>query len=127
MTKPIKKYQFDNVKSNTFPKGGYNFMADLLHLPSTKYRYNYLFVIVDLWSNAFDMEPIRRKTPEDVLAALKKILTRQYIPEIKAYLRTDSGTELKGVLHLWLHEHDILQRVSEANRHIQLSNIENLN
>ena len=47
-------------------------MADLLHLPSTKYRYNYLFVIVDLWSNAFDMEPIRRKTPDDVLEALKK-------------------------------------------------------
>ena len=83
-TKPIKKYQFDNVKANTFPKSGYNFMADLLHLPSTKYRYNYLFVIVDLWSNAFDMEPIRRKTPDDVLEALKKILSRQYITDVKA-------------------------------------------
>ena len=91
-TKPIKKYQFDSVKANTFPKGGYNFMCDLLHLPSTKYRFNYLFVIVDLWTNAFDMEPIRHKTPEDVLAALKKILTRQYIPDINASVRTDSGT-----------------------------------
>ena len=126
-TKPIKKYQFDSVKANTFPKGGYNFMADLLHLPSTKYRYNYLFVIVDLWSNAFDMEPIRRKTPDDVLEALKKILSRQYITDVKASIRTDSGTEFMGIFHKWLHDHDILQRVGEANRHIQLSNIENLN
>jgi hypothetical protein len=48
-------------------------MADLLHFPQTKYRYNYLLVVTDLWSNAFDIEPIRYKTPEDVLKGMKKI------------------------------------------------------
>ena len=59
-------------------------MCDLLHLPTTKYRYKYLVVIVDLWSNNFDIEPIRNKTPDDVLKAMKKILSREYIPDIKA-------------------------------------------
>ena len=70
-TKPIRGIKFDKVRANAYPKAGYNFMADLLHLPSTKYRYKYLFVITDLWSGAFDIEPIRNKTPEHALKALK--------------------------------------------------------
>ena len=92
-------------------------MADVLFLPSTKYRYKYLFVIVDLWSNAFDIEPIRTKTPEDVLKALKIVLSRQFIPNIEASIRTDSGTEFKGIFHRWLHDNNILQRVAEPKRH----------
>jgi len=63
-TKEIRGIKFDKVKANAYP--------DLLHLPSTKYRYRYLLVITDLWSNNFDVEPIRNKTPEDVLKAMKK-------------------------------------------------------
>ena len=85
-TKPIRNIKFDKVKANTYPKAGYNFMADLLHLPTTKYRYSYLLVVTDLWSNSFDIEPVRYKTPEDVLKAMKKIMTREYIPDIKASL-----------------------------------------
>jgi len=126
-TKPIRNIKFDNVKSNTYSKSGYNFMCDLLHLPSTRYRYRYLLVIVDLWSNNFDIEPIRTKTPDEVLKAMKKIMSREYIPEIKASIRTDSGTEFKGIYHKWLYDHDIFHRVAEPNRHQQVANAENLN
>jgi hypothetical protein len=126
-TKPIRGIKFDKVRANAYPKAGYNFMCDLLHLPSTKYRYKYLFVITDLWSGAFDIEPIRNKTPEDALKALKKVLTRQYIPDVKASIRTDSGTEFKGVFYKWLYDENILQRVAIPNRHQQLANVENLN
>jgi len=126
-TKEIRGIKFDKVKQNVYPKSGYNFMCDLLHLPSTRYRYRYLFVIVDLHSNNFDIEPIRHKTPEDVLKAMKKIMTREYIPEIKASIRTDSGTEFKGIYHKWLYDHDIFHRVAEPNRHQQVANAENLN
>ncbi len=102
-------------------------MCDLLHLPTTKYRYSYLFVIVNLWSDAFDIQPVRYKTPEDCLKALKKILTRPFITDIKASIRTDSGTEFRGVFHRWLYDENILQRVGEPNRHNQLANVENLN
>jgi hypothetical protein len=125
-TRPIRKPDFDSVKANTYPRGGFNFMCDLLHLPTTKYRYKYLFVIVDLWSNAFDIEAIRTKTPEDVLKALKKVLTRQYIPDVKASMRTDSGTEFKGIFHKWLYDNNVLQRVAEPKRHQQMANVDNL-
>jgi len=82
---------------------------------------------VDLWNNQFDIEPIRNKTPDDVLKAMKKIMTREYIPDVKASLRTDSGTEFRGVFHKWLYDENILHRVAEANRHQQVSNAENLN
>jgi hypothetical protein len=126
-TKPIRGIKFDKVRANTYPKSEYNFMADLLHLPQTKYRYKYLFVITDLWSGAFDIEPIRNKTPEDALKALKKILTRPYISYIKASIRTDSGSEFKGIFHKWLYDENILHRVAIPNRHQQLANVENLN
>ncbi len=126
-TKEIRGIKFDKVKQNTYPKSGYNMMCDLLHLPSTKYRYRYLVVIVDLWSNNFDIEPIRTKTPEDVLKAMKKLMSREYIPNIKGSLRTDSGTEFKGIFHKWLYDENILHRVAEPNRHQQVANAENLN
>ena len=37
-TKEIRGIKFDNVKSSTYPKSGYNMMCDLLNLPTTKYR-----------------------------------------------------------------------------------------
>ncbi len=40
-TKEIRGIKFDKVKQNTYQKSGYNMMCDLLHLPSTKYRYRY--------------------------------------------------------------------------------------
>ena len=121
-TKPIKNIKFDKVRENTYPKAEYNMMADVLFLPKTKYRYRYLFVITDLWSNNFDIEPIRSKTPEDVLKAMKKIMTREYIPEINASVRTDAGTEFGGIFHKWLYNNDIFHRVAEPNKHQQVAN-----
>ena len=35
-TKEIRGIKFDKVKQNVYPKGGFNAMCDLLHLPTTK-------------------------------------------------------------------------------------------
>ena len=126
-TKSVKKPIFDKVKQNTFPKRGYNYMADLLHLPETKDGYSYLLCIVDLWSNSFDMEPLKTKEPVEVVHAMEKIFNRKYLSEPKATIRTDNGTEFKGVFHKWLYDHDILHRESEPYRHQQLANVEMLN
>ncbi len=126
-TKAIKKPIFDKVKQNTYPKGGYNYMADLLMLPETKEKFKYLFCVVDLWSNKFDMEPLKTKEPEEVLKALKVIFKRKYIKPPKASIRTDNGTEFKGVFHKYLYDNDIFHRESEPYRHQQLGNIEALN
>lgn len=126
-SKPTKKPIFDHVKANTFPKNGYNEMADLLFLPETKAKYKYLLTMVDLWSDRFDMEPLRTKEPKEVLDAMETIFKRKYLKEPKASLRTDNGNEFKGVFHKWLYDNNILQKVSEPYRHQQLSNVENLN
>ena len=126
-SKPTKKPIFDHVKANTFPKNGYNEMADILFLPETKAKFKYLLTMVDLWSDRFDMEPLRTKEPKEVLDAMETIFKRKYLKEPKASLRTDNGNEFKGVFHKWLYDHNILQKVSEPYRHQQLSNVENLN
>ncbi len=126
-TKPIKKPIFDKVRENTYPKANYNYMADLLHLPTTKEGFSYLLVIVDLWSNEFDMEPLKTKEPKEVLEEMLKIFKRKYVKEPKASIRTDNGTEFQGVFHKWLFDHDIFHRFAEPYRHQQLANVEMLN
>ena len=61
------KVKFDSVKQNTFPRGEYNYMADLLYLPKTRQKYLYLLTMVDIWSNKCDFEPLKDKKSSSVL------------------------------------------------------------
>jgi hypothetical protein len=124
-TKP--KEGFNKVKDNIPLIANYNFMADLLHLPTAKLGYKYLFVIVDLATNKFDIEPIKDKEADTTLKALKKCFTREYIKLPYSSLKTDGGTEFKGVFHKYLYDHDILHKVGLADRHKSLANVESLN
>jgi hypothetical protein len=130
-TKTIQKPKYYNrVKDNVLLKENFNFMADLLFLPTTKKGFKYLFVIVDLATDEFDMEPMTNKTPSDIVKAVYEINKRSFI---KLYydngqsLRTDSGTEFRGAFSKWLYNHSILHRIAQPNRHIQLANVERLN
>ena len=130
-TKTIKKPKYYNkVKDNVLLKEDFNFMADLLFLPQTKQGFKYLFVIVDLATDEFDMEPMKNKTPSDIVKAVYEINKRPYIRlyyDEAQSLRTDSGTEFRGAFSKWLYNHSILHRIAQPNRHIQLSNVERLN
>lgn len=121
-----KTYVFPKVKDQVYPKDGYNFMADLLELPTTKKGYKYLFTIIDLWSNKFDIEPMTNKTPQECLKALKTIFKRGRIKHIEASVRVDNGNEFKGVFQKYLYDHNIHERFSLPDRHKQLANINNL-
>lgn len=125
-TKPLK-YNYPKVKNETFPVHGYNCMADILMLPETKKKFKYLLTIVDIWSNYCDFEPMKNKDANSTLKALKAILKRKFIKEIKASLRTDNGSEFKGEFNEYLKKHNILHLYSLPDRHKQLGNIENLN
>ena len=121
------RVKFDSVKQNTFPMGGFNYMADLLHLPKTRKKYLYLLSMVDIWSNNCDFEPIKDKKPSTVLIAMKKIFKRGILPQPQSSIRTDGGTEFKDVFHKWLYDHNIFHRLGEPYRHQQMSNVERLN
>ena len=93
------KVKFDTVKQNTFPRKGFNYMADLLYLPKTRQKYLYLLTMVDIWSNNVDFEPLKDKKSSSVLQAMKKIFKRGILPQPHASIRTDNGSEFKDVFH----------------------------
>ena len=127
-TRPIRKAKvFSKVKDNIPLKKGLNYMADLLLLPETAKGYKYLFVVVDLATDNFDIEPMKTKEPKEVLESFKKMFKRKYIIEPEASLATDAGTEFKGVFHKYLYDESIYHKVAEPGRHQQMANVENLN
>lgn len=126
-TKLHNKVKYDNVKANIPPLEDYNFQADLLMLPETSKGFKYLLVVVDLWSDEFDCEPLKTKEPVNVLKGLQRIFKGKYLKKPYATLGTDGGTEFKGVFHSYLYENSIYHKVGMPYRHKQEANAENLN
>jgi hypothetical protein len=127
-TKPIKRIKiFNKVKDNIYHKKGYNYEADLLELPKTKEGYKYLLVVVDLFTDNFDIEPLKNKDSNTTLNAIISIFKRKYIKIPKASLTTDGGSEFKSVFDVYLKDNNIDHKTTIPNRHKQLGNVENLN
>ena len=124
---PPKQTVFNKVKDNIPHVKNYNFMADLLMLPTAKSKNRYLLVVDDLATDNFDIEPLKTKEPKEVLSAFKTMFTRPYIKKPYASIRTDDGNEFKGVFAKWLYDESILHKVGLSGRHKQMSNVENLN
>lgn len=128
-TKPPKKQKiFNKITNNIPPIQYYNYMADLLYLPeTTKDKFKYLLVVVDLATGEFDIEPLKNKSSETVLNAFKNMFKRKYIKKPYSSIRTDNGTEFQDVFHKYLYDNNIFHSVSLPYRHSQLSNVEALN
>lgn len=127
-TKPIKESKkFNRVKDNVPLIPDYNFMMDFLFLPTTKEKYKYLLVIVDLATDEFDIEPMKDKKSKNVLEAMKTIFKRPYIKKPYASIRTDDGKEFKGDVKQYMFNNGIFHSVALPYRHSQLSNVESLN
>ena len=63
---PKIKKEYSKVKDNIPLIQNYNFMADLLELPTTHYGYKYLLVIVDLATDEFDIEKLKSKESKNI-------------------------------------------------------------
>ena len=118
---------FNHVKDNVPMIEDANMMSDLLHLPTSSDGYKYLFVIVDLATDEFDMEPIKTLNSESALAALKKCVKRKHVKLPKFSLKTDGGAEFKGEFQKFLYDNNILHKGIVAGRHQSMSNVESLN
>lgn len=126
-TKRIQKpKEFTKIKDNVNLQEDYNHMADLLILPTTKFGYRYLFVIVDLATDEFDIEPMKTKDPISALNAMRNCFKRNYIRPTFASTTTDGGSEFKGVFHSWLYNNSILHKTTMSGRHTQTSSVDNL-
>jgi len=127
-TKAVKKQKvFNKIKSNIPMREDYNFMADLLFLPTTKEGYKFLLVVVDIANNEFDIEPLKNKEANSVLTALKTIFKRPYLKMPYASIATDSGTEFMSSFHKYLYDNSIIHKRSVPYRHTQTANVESLN
>lgn len=122
------KYKYTTVKSQIPPIQDANFMADLLHLPETKNGFKYLLVVIDLWSDEVDFEPLKNKESATTLDAIKKIFKRPYLklPK-KGSIATDAGTEFKDKFKKYLFQSNVYHKVALPNRHKQQSSIERAN
>lgn len=122
-----KQKVFNHIKNNIPLIADYNFMADLVEMPTTSKGYQYLFVMVDLATDEFDIEPLKNKTPENVVDGMLKMFKRPYIKKPEASVATDGGNEFKGVFHKWLYDNNIYHKISMPNRKTQMANVEALN
>ena len=118
---------FNSVKDNIPLIPDYNYMADLLFLPTDKKGYKFALIIVDLATDEFDIEAIKDKNPETILKAMLKMFKRPYIKKPYSSIRTDGGTEFKGIFNKYLFDNDILHKTALPGRHTQMANVENLN
>jgi len=124
---PRKQKVFNRVKDNIPLVEDYNFQSDLLFLPTSKFGYKYLLTMVDIANDEFDIEPLKTKTATAVLTATKKIFKRGILKMPHASIRTDSGTEFKSVYHQFMHDNNIMHKISLPDRHKQTGNVERLN
>jgi hypothetical protein len=121
------KTGFNSIKDNIPLIADYNMMADLLFLPTAQYGYKYLFVIVDLATNKFDIEQMKNKDAQSCLNAMLKCFKRGIIKQPYASLKTDDGNEFKGIFQKYLYDESILHKTALPNRHKSMANVESLN
>jgi hypothetical protein len=127
-TRAVKKEKvFYKVKSNIPMREDYNFMADLLFLPTTKGGYKFFLVVVDIANNEFDIKPLKNKEADNVLTAMKTIFKRPHFKMPYASIATDSGTEFMSSFHKYLHKNNMIHKRSVSYRHTQTGNLKSLN
>jgi hypothetical protein len=128
--KQIKKEtKITHLDDNIPHKASYNFMMDILILPKTKQGYNMLLVCVDMWSKAFDIEPLKNKDAKTVLNAFKEMLKRPYIKfSNKSYsMVVDNDGAFKGEFQNYLYNQNVYKKTSEPYRHKTMGLVEAYN
>ncbi len=113
--------------AQVFSKNIYH-QADILYLPEDK-DYKYLLVVVDLYDNAIDAEPVKDilSKNNDVLQAFKKIYSRKYLdlPEI---ITLDRGSEFtQKPIKEYFNNNDVNVKIALSGRSRQLANVERQN
>ena len=124
--RPTHPDQMTKVKDQIPLVSDYNYMADILHLPTDKFGFSKLLVICDIADDTFDIEKMKGEDADETLKAYKKIIQRGIIKIPYASLLTDGGSSFKGVFHKYLYENGVNHRVARPGRHHQLSSVDSL-
>jgi hypothetical protein len=124
--KPTKDKGSNAPKYPDF-QDNYFHQADLLFLPEDN-GYNYALVVVDVGSRLVDAKPIKNKTPDTVLKALKLIYKGKYLKPVTNLFGVDSGSEFKGAVTNYIEDElGAHMKVGKPDRHRQQSIVERKN
>ena len=125
--KPVPEIGNQVPKAQVFEKGVYQ-QGDVLYSPEDK-GFKYLLVIVDLYDNSVDAEPVKDilGKDNDVLKAFQKIYSRNYL-EIPLILTLDKGAEFtQQKVKDYLEKLEINVKYSLTGRSRQLAYVERQN
>ena len=119
--------EMNHVKDNIFLQKGYNYQADVLHLPTDSFGYSKLLIVLDLADDSFDIEKMKdSEAPDLTLTAYKRMLSRKIISIPKASMTTDGASSFKSVFDDFLFDNGVHHKTTRAGRHRQMQNIDNL-
>lgn len=128
----IPKFSKNDVATYKTFKPGYC-QADLQFWNVDK-GYRYLLVVVDIESKRLDVEAVKDKTQESIIAAMEAIFKRTYVfdhdtktivyPNI---MMTDSGSEFGEKFIEWCTKNNITKKTSRPGRKQQSSVVEGFN
>ncbi len=121
-----KKETGDNMPTFQNFKEHFTNQADILYLPTAKYGYKYLLVVVDAHTRHFDAEPLKQKDSFSTLQAFRKIYDRELIKMPKV-IEVDDGSEFKGDVKKYFVDNDVFVRTAMTNRHRQQALVESKN
>jgi hypothetical protein len=119
--------EYNNFEDNIRLEKNCNYMSDILFLPTAKYGFKYLLIVLDIATRQFDCEKLKNKDSTTVLKAFKKICNNSdYLTIPKYSLITDSGSEFKGLFQDYLYNESIFHKTIMKGNHTAMSPIDNL-
>ena len=119
--------EMNHVKDNIFLQKGYNYQADVLHLPTDSFGYSKLLIVLDLADDSFDIEKMKdSEAPDLTLTAYKRMLSRKIISIPKASMTTDGASSFKSVFDDFLFDNGVHHKTTRAGRHKSMASIDNL-
>lgn len=122
-----KKVQRDSKRNRShYPdfRNNYFHQADLLFLPDDD-GFKYALVVVDVGSRLVDAEPLKTKTPKEIIKAFKKIYKRDILEPPTNIMSVDAGSEFKGDVKKYFEiDLGVNVKVAKPGRHRQQAIVE---
>ena len=114
---PVKKDEveasYEEVKANA------SHQADILYMPTDKFGFKMILVVVDIFTRMCDAEPLKKRDAISTLKAIMKIYKRNtYITEPQLRIICDDGGEFKGSFKEYFAEKQIYVKKLPAGKHI---------
>lgn len=100
--------------------------ADVLIMPTAKFGYKKIIVVVDTSSKKFDAEPLKSETSDSLVSAFKRIYERNILEKPKM-MEFDNGAAFHGAVIYYCKENNIKYRYALTNRHRQQGIVESKN